>query len=270
MVLFIIFGAPNIIIRVLLLEVISWLFRRVFTHQNFKYLIVQSVFFIVIVTGVIINSFIVIVTGVIIKIGIFPFHFWLLNILNKEKDSIWIFIITLHKFAPLLLVLLLFLEGRYATLLILLIFRGVILIETNSIFFIFSISSSIHTVWIVIGGLQRKKIYFFYFFLYSILVWIILKILINKILLYKEVNQNSVTRYIWLVLSGLPPFSLFWLKLNVLTLLTYLLIISLLTVSILVLFCYFRCYQISLFFNPFYKNLSFSWVLIIRSVFFIY
>jgi NADH:ubiquinone oxidoreductase subunit 2 (subunit N) len=97
-------GCINFLTLIVLLEVLSWVFVVLLPiNSSLNYLVVQSYFLIGRLRRVLFNSYLLLILRLLMKIGLPPFHIWLIRVarvLNKETFS---FLITGHKLLPLFL-----------------------------------------------------------------------------------------------------------------------------------------------------------------------
>lgn len=257
-------GLLNILIRLFLLEIISW--RFIFLLDNFsifKYLIVQSIFLILRILGIFINPRLLIL-GFLVKIGLPPFHLWFINLTYLLEKWRFIFITTLHKILPLIILIKIVLLGSSIILRgLIIILRGVIILQMGSFFHVVIVSSIIHSGWIMTSYLTRIEIAIFYWRVYSFTLLVFLGRVIFFFIKFLDFRQTLFLSILWLILSGIPPFTIFWLKVNVLSLfLEKRIIIGFIVVivSILTLRSYYRVYHTSLSLS---KRVIFKYIVIV-------
>jgi len=73
-------------------------------------------------------------------------------------------------------------------------------------------SSIVHRLWIVLRFAVRKSFAICYWAIYCFLVFVLVRSCSTWNTLILTLSQRSLTMVSWLIISGIPPFSLFWLK----------------------------------------------------------
>lgn len=181
--------------------------------------------------------------------GIPPFHGWLLPLLRAVRKEVFLFITTVHKLIPVLflLILIFVIKGRHSVILGLLT-MGVILLRVSVTFMLIVVFSSfVHSGWILLGLLVSVGFVVFYWRIYLIVSSALLRI--KQTLLRQRVANRSVMALYWLILSGLPPFVVFWLKAHVVVrrVVSYFVIRRILLLSLTIrVIAYYRAYRITL------------------------
>lgn len=145
--------------------------------------------------------------------GLVPFHLWLLRISFFLKKSRFIFIITMHKLFPLFFLRKILLRTISITILLLRItLIGIFIIIRSTLFFTLLYRSIIHTTWIGITRLMIKGGVFFYWRFYRILLVIMLSFVVTTKVFQFSFNLSGPIGFCWLLISGIPPFFIFWIK----------------------------------------------------------
>ncbi len=190
-----------------------------------------------------------------LKLGLPPFHFWFISFSIMLSNIVFLFMTTIHKLLPYFILgkSLLFLRGIRINMLILIRIR-IILFQSRSFFLILAFSSLIHRIWITVRLLVRKAFSIAYWGLYRIVIVTLLQPFSISRLLNLFLSQASLIKLSWIVLSGMPPLRLFWLKTNLVVFFIYslrecygyLLIFS----SVLSLFIYFLSFHLSMLQYP--------------------
>lgn len=246
-------GMTNIIIIVIVLELFSWLFTLILQKSSvIKYLIIQTIFFFVRVLGLLWRKTVLLV-GVMVKMGVPPFHLWFLNISQYITKYIFLFFRTIHKIIPMFFFIKTMLVRIIIAIALLTIAMSVIFImEVGSLYFIIIFSTITHRGWIILLCFVRYRTLFLYWFTYLLLIILfffrIPNIFINK----RDENQNALLSIIWLIICGLPPFTMFFLKVNLLRFFIEKSIrfrLVLMVVAILSLAIYYRVFHISILTN---------------------
>jgi len=233
---------------IVFLELLSWAFALLLDKWILKYLVVQSYFILLRIVGSIIRALLLLLRG-LLKMGMPPFHGWLLPIIRIVRKEVFIFITTLHKLLPIMFLLLLvfIFNRRHLIILVLLSLRVLLLGASVRFVLIITFSSFVHSGWILLGALVRTGFVLFYWGTYLTLSFVLLRIKQN--LLRQRVSHRVIQAAYWLILSGLPPFTIFWLKTQVVVrgASNLLLLILLLLFSLIIsVGAYYRAYGITL------------------------
>lgn len=186
----------------------------------------------------------------LLKVGLPPFHRWVLHIFSYLNKRGFLFITTVHKIAPVLLLIKLFFSSFFLAIVSFAILFGRIsfMLLMSRLLGILAFSSMIHTGWMVFRAFCGLSLYVLYWVLYFFLILGLLRgISIRKNILDAGASQSRITRGCWLALSGIPPFLVFWLKVSILgTLLLIRVPVTLLLICILTLSIigYFRVFSL--------------------------
>jgi NADH-quinone oxidoreductase subunit N len=157
-------------------------------------------------------SYVIFLLGILLKLGLFPGHFWVIQVVSGLKKISVIYVLGILKIAPILLLYqgLIFLRG-YSQIIV---FLGLIRVLVGSVLGITQTtlrgvlgSSSIsHGGWMVVS----LRVFIVEFYLISYLITFIIFILTWLI-----INRIERIRIPIISFSGLPPFLLFLPKLIV-------------------------------------------------------
>jgi len=209
-------GISNFLVLLLVIELISWIVSIWLSRIRFKYLVVQRYFFLGRLFSLIVMKELL-VFFLFLKIGLPPFHSWFIRISSFMNKLLFIFFSTLHKLVSLLALGLIGLLSNYFLIgvISLLFVRTLIIVQRYSFWVVLVASSFIHTYWMALSLKLNLKLFFIYWAIYSIVTRILLLRNYYNIIVFLNYRQGSLTLIIWLCLSGLPPFTVFWLKLNV-------------------------------------------------------
>lgn len=212
------------------------------------------------------NRNILIIIPLLIKLRLIPFHLWLPSIIEGLNWTSCLLIITWQKISPLIIISYLNTDKNLIFLITLISINSIFGLNQNSIRKILAISSINNSTWILFAILLNNKLWINYFLIYSILNFLIIKILnnykINYINQLKFFNLNFFFKLniIILIFSiiGLPPIIGFLIKWILIKTLIYnhiyLIIIILIILTILNLFFYIKISYFILFnFNLFNK-----------------
>lgn len=238
-------GANNVIMLLVLLELLSWVFSSMLVpYVAIKYLIVQSYFVFLLLLGI---MFKVEMVGIafFLKIGLPPFHLWFFVVSLSLTGPMFLIFRTIHKIVPLLTMVKLI---RVPVVLLLVGVASVLLFQAVMLYYALFCSSLMHSGWMLFSLMVRTMFFMVYFVLY---VGFLTSILFGiKLLRYSNVSQFSLIRIVWLGMSGIPPFTFFWLKafviFNLLLFFGDVVVAVLLFSSILALTSYFRVFHIGL------------------------
>jgi hypothetical protein len=172
----------------------------------------------------------------------------------------------MHKLLPLLFIGSLLLRSN-VFLAILLIIAGRLIFQVFELFLVLLTSSIIHRSWTLLSIQFNLKLSLRYWILYSLVFFLFLSTIHFFFIFKRGIEQSSSTATIWLVLSGLPPFVIFWLKVWIFLLLVQIrtrLRLVLVFISVLALTRYFRAFHASLrltyfsgIINAFFMSMAF-------------
>jgi len=206
----------------LILEVLSWLFVVLLpSSSTLNYLIIQSYFLIISLSRVIFLPSLIIIRF-LLKLGLPPFHLWFIRISRTVDKLTFSFIITIHKLIPIIFLRkILFRVFSFILVSLSLIISGLALIRRRTLFFTLLFSSIVHSIWIILRITIRKSFLMFYWFTYSLLFITLLRLITFIRLEQSYLIQSIFTSKCWLIISGIPPFILFWLKVYLLIWLLY-------------------------------------------------
>lgn len=243
-------GITNLLFLLFLVELLSWLFVLILENKIvIKYLLIQTVFLLISLVCLLWQDKLLIV-AFLFKLGIPPFHVWFINISKRLTKFPFVFIRTMHKLAPFIFFRKALFSSSVIVLTIAIIFAGVLIMESRELFFRIIISSIIHSVWIVLIIIISTKRFINYFILYRTLIILFFMVFLPRVISSLTSEQNTSLAFNWLVLSGLPPFAIFWLKIIVITYLLNRIVLffrfCFLWVSVISLSVYYRVFHNSL------------------------
>jgi len=251
---------------------IPLIFKKSSKYQSevaVKYFIIQAIASIIIlirISNLFLESIniIILTLALLLKVAAAPLHRWIPSLVEGLSWQNFFLLITTQKIAPLLI---LSINTQYYNILVIFcIFiissafigriRG---LSQSSLRKILTYSSISHLRWILTALLINKRLWFSYFFIYSIITLSIIitlkKYNINKLSkIFKNENKNNNNIiFNFLSLGGLPPFSGFFPKLIVITKISPLplkiLLFPLIMGSLIRLFFYLRISINSIFFS---------------------
>jgi len=258
-------GGRRIFVLLVLIELLSWILAVVIPISiSLKYLIIQGYFIFLGLIGLLWYTP-ALVFRLLLKVGLPPFHLWFFSISFYLYKNIFTFFITIHKLIPL------FLIRKVSTFIVyfigaILVSSGVLLFQVSDFLYTFISSSLLHTGWIILAILLSNKVGLIYWLLYSLLIIIMISILVFKTIALLSLEQSSLISLSWLILSGVPPFTIFWLKLSILYLamwFNFRIILLLILTSVLALSSYFRAFHIGIVLTAKVKALTLSLLVII-------
>jgi len=259
-------GRNSFIFIFVFLEILSWVFTILMSpFLAIKYLVMQAYFIVLSLMGLLwVPLFLVL--GLLLKVGLPPIHIWFIKLSFFMKKWVFLIFSTLHKLLPLFLLGRLFLLGSYLLGALLLV-AGRLIFQVFELFLILVTSSIVHRRWTLLRIQCRLKLSLTYWIIYS-LVFLTFLGTIHFIILFKRgVEQSSSTSVIWLILSGLPPFIIFWLKVWIFLFIVQVRVglrLVLIFISVLALTSYFRAFHVSLRLTFFSSTLK---MLVIRIFF---
>jgi len=262
-------GCLRLLSLLVVLELLSWLFVILLpSTSTLNYLIIQSYFLIAGLFRVIVLPFLLIVRF-LLKLGLPPFHIWFIRISRTLNKFSFSFIITIHKLLPILFLRKVLLRLFSFTIMYFRLFiTGVALIRASTLFFTLIFSSIVHTIWIRFRVLLRKSFLVFYWILYRILFLILISLITFMKLEQSLLIQRRFTSKCWLLMSGIPPFIIFWIKVYLLIWLLsrvgFFMRFLIMLVRVFALTSYYRTWHYgSLVENRYIRGMSFGPLLII-------
>nr|YP_025913.1 NADH dehydrogenase subunit 2 [Xiphinema americanum]AAQ75777.1 NADH dehydrogenase subunit 2 [Xiphinema americanum] len=229
----------------LVLEWLSWVFSITLTTLSMKYLLIQSYFSLVFLI-IIFMAPELIIFSLLLKMGFPPFYNWAITLFKFFSKSSFLFVMTLHKVLPTVFSSKCF--SVYFGLLSIVMLCALFL-QATDLFLVLMFSSFLHGWWLILAGYSYQKLFWQYWMVYgSVLSLFLMSIAFSSLSLFSN-GQTTLSGISFLVLSGFPPFLLFWMKVSVFIILmkssvylAFMLIFS----SVVSLFVYFRVLCLSL------------------------
>jgi len=249
MFMFLSLGCISILLILLLLEVISWIFVILLSGAStLNYLIIQRYFLLLGIIRVIHTPF-VLITVFILKLGLPPFQIWFVRISRVLTKSVFGFIITIHKLLPIFFLGDILLSRiSFSIVVVRVVLSGGFLLARRTLFFTLLFSSIVHRVWIIFSLLMRKRFVIFYWMSYRILLILLIRFLGLIKIIHSYLTQGVLITKCWLLISGIPPFIVFWLKAYILIWLisstTVIISCALIVVSVFALTSYYRTWHL--------------------------
>lgn len=223
----------------LVLEWLSWVFSITLTVFSIKYLLVQRYFSLIFLV-ILLRMPGLIIIRLILKMGLPPFYKWVITLFKFFRKKRLLFAITLHKILPTV-----FSRKCFSVLLRLLSITilCILFLRAIDLFLVLMFSSFLHGWWVIFAGYFYQKLFWQYWVVYrGILFLFLISIIFSKSRLLSG-GQTAFRGISFLILSGFPPFLLFWVKVSVFIVLVvsriYLALILIFS-SVIRLFVYFR------------------------------
>ena len=214
---FLLRGLANLLISLFILELLSWVLVIIIEASlALKYLLIQRVFLFVGALGVFLKVRPILTLAILIKMGLPPFHLWFITLLSFFKKRLFFVILTFHKLLPVVLISKIMpLSFTRRAIQLLLLTRGVFILQVRGVFSVFLVSSIIHSGWLILRRVISLSLGLFYWSCYSALVFLFLVSIRSRRVKLTDLNQTSYRSLLWLTMSGIPPFTVFWLKLRI-------------------------------------------------------
>lgn len=163
------------------------------------------------------------ILGLFMKLGVFPFHGWIPMVMSSLTWAGCLLLVTVQKVGPLFVVCIRdFLTSGF--LLIFSVFSvlvgGIIGYNQSYIRSLIAYSSIRHTGWLIISFVCSFRVFIIYLFVYFFLLRILFSLFSSlhlRKVIYRGVGFKfwGVLSLLILRLSGIPPFSMFYLKMGV-------------------------------------------------------
>lgn len=194
-------------------EVLSWVFCPLLENVALKYLLIQGVLMRLIVVALLFAKWLVYVL-LAFKLGIAPLHLWYLQVSKYLTNYALWFFMSVHKILPLTLLIKV---ANFSRALFFFVTASVILLSCFSLFRILLLSSSLHVVWRWILVCYSHSSALSYWFIYILCRAFILTLETSWSLSWR----THLLSLSFLLMSGLPPFVLFFFKFSVILRLAY-------------------------------------------------
>nr|QZZ18232.1 NADH dehydrogenase subunit 2 [Alebroides salicis] len=253
-----------------------------------KYFIIQSISsslfmlsFLFILMNVDINSELMLIISLMIKMGVSPFHTWVLNVIEGLSFKSMFLLLTFLKLPPLCI--LSYTSGYLFYFVVLtLIMSSIFGLNQNSFRKIIGYSS-IFNMGFILSCMNINQVWLFYLFFYSSVILMLIFMLVNLNMNY--LNQfimndfSPLSKFILLMsllsMGGMPPLMGFMIKLVVLEILLFMnfffLCLFMILTSLLVMFFYIRITFLSIMIYAYLPkinlnmiNYNFSYLIIIN------
>lgn len=225
--LFFMFSVSNFYFFWLLIEIRTLVFIGIgysIYKNNFSQLllffIIQTIAAFTILVFYLINMPSVISIAFLLKLAMFPFYFWYFDLVYMFPNFLFFFSSTLFK-VPSLILLLYFVESFYLNIIIIssvftIISGSIMIMYANDFRFILLASSVANNSWFVFSQIVDLVFFIMYLIVYSFFLLLSLFSLHNLFtssLIKSSADSVKVSLlFPLLVLSGIPPFPLFFIK----------------------------------------------------------
>nr|YP_010945299.1 NADH dehydrogenase subunit 2 [Japanagallia malaisei]WMI45366.1 NADH dehydrogenase subunit 2 [Japanagallia malaisei] len=236
------------------------------SEASVKYFMIQSISSSMMMLGVLlllINSKIeyqiILTSSMMFKMGVAPFHNWILEMIESVELMVMFLLLTIMKIAPLNMLSYLMFKNNLFICMSLLI--GSMLGLTQTSMRKMMCYSSIFNLSFILASISMNSIWWLYMMIYSTMLIMIL-LLMNKMninyinQLSLNENKMSLKMNMWLAMlsmGGMPPMMGFMLKLMIIQMMMmnkeFLLSIIMIVSSTLVMFYYLRMSFISILFS---------------------
>nr|AGN73947.1 NADH dehydrogenase subunit 2 [Aphis glycines]AGW80621.1 NADH dehydrogenase subunit 2 [Aphis glycines] len=213
-----------------------------------------------------INSNFMIIMPLLMKLSLMPFHLWLPSMMEGLNWIACLLMMTWQKISPLIMISYLNTNKNLIFLFTLISMNSIFGLNQNSMRKILAMSSINNSTWMLFAIVLNNKLWMNYFLIYSMLNFLMIKILnnynINYINQLKFFNLNFFFKLNMLMLifsiMGLPPmigFLMKWMLIkNLIYNNMYMIMMMLIMLTILNLFFYIKMSYFMLFnFNLFNK-----------------
>nr|YP_010582922.1 NADH dehydrogenase subunit 2 [Parafagocyba longa]UGN61342.1 NADH dehydrogenase subunit 2 [Parafagocyba longa] len=257
------------------------------SESMMKYFIVQSISSAMLMLGVLImimkgdyNYDYLLLASLMMKMGVAPFHNWVLTVLEGLDLMLIMVMLTINKIAPLTLMS--YLNQSYNMIIMITMILGAIMgLNQNSMKKIIGYSS-IFNMGLILTLMKNSLMWMLYLMVYSFLILFMISLMkINKMnfvnqMVFSEMNINKLTLWINLLsMGGMPPLIGFSIKymamVYMIDLKLMLIMITMIMSSLLVMFFYMRMsfvsimsYSVTNKTKLFYMNEMSSWFLMIN------
>lgn len=165
--------------------------------------------------------------SILLKLSIFPFYFWYINLLLSFPNTILFFSRTFFKLPSVLILNYFFwivnLKIITISALLTVLFGAVTMLNTMELRVILTASSVVNNSWFFFAQRCRLALFFSYYTVYTLFLFIIFNSQ-NDIIVFNSFsfNYNNFLLIVSLLtISGLPPFPLFFLKINIIFNMTF-------------------------------------------------
>ena len=200
--------------------------EEVKTDVVLKYFLIQRVSSSGIILGLFLLFFqpqehlsLVVILSVILKLGIPPFHYWVMDLVFKLKFLRFFMFLTFQKLGGLVFLRELNLKNMIIIFLVRIFLSIWLLIWVKSIKRLLVVSSIVNISWFCLGRLYSRNLLYFFFLYCGLTYFVCLRFFVfSRTLLVRErlSTENISMKLIRLwSLSGIPPFPGFLVKIKI-------------------------------------------------------
>ncbi|YP_002323943.1 NADH dehydrogenase subunit 2 (mitochondrion) [Acyrthosiphon pisum] len=237
------------------------------------------------------NDNMLIMMSLLMKLSLMPFHLWLPSMMEGLNWMSCLLMMTWQKITPLIMISYLNVNKNMMFLIVLISMNSIFGLNQNSMRKILAMSSINNTTWMLFAILMNENLWINYFLIYSMLNFLIIKMLnnynINYINQMKLFNLNFYFKLNLLMLifsiMGLPPmlgFLMKWMLIknlmynNMYIIMMMLIMLTILNLLFYIKMTYFMLFNFNLF-NKWYlhikkNNYNFIMMMNFFSLFFSY
>nr|QZZ18323.1 NADH dehydrogenase subunit 2 [Kaukania anser] len=245
------------------------------SESSMKYFLVQSISSSILILGMI-GMFLklhnydeLILVSILIKMGVPPFHLWVLSLIDGLNMLTMMLIFSIMKVAPLIILTFLLFFSISLIVTFTIISGAISGINQCSMKKIISYSS-IFNMGLLLISIKSNLVWIYYLLIYSILTWMLIFLIfkinvfyVNQMIMNESLLFNKITFWLLMLsMGGLPPLIGFSIKLIIIEFsISNLLIFNLVLIisfSLLVMFFYVRMTYLSLLFF----STSFKWMIL--------
>lgn len=166
------------------------------------------------------------IASILLKIGLFPFHNWIIKIISRISWFLIVIIFSWQKLIPIMIITKITEKTKITikAAIVSIFFLNFIVVKISRTKIIMTISSLIHNTWLVVPIIFKKEISMLYLTSYVItlipLMTNFLKINIKNIAQQNPIkNMKKEIKFLMISFRGIPPSVGFLIKIMVLTIL---------------------------------------------------
>lgn len=262
-------GVEQLLFVLVIIEILSWVFILIAPKNIvFFYLVLQSYFVIWGLFSLLISEPLLLMVAIFLKSGLPPMHSWILRLLILAEKFVFWFVSSIHKFFPIFVMVFLLrnIPGSITFLFVSMCLPMLLAAKRAYLVLVVGLSSIMHTGWVLLSCLRGTELVIKYLLFYYLALYLFVLLARRLFLMNLSFNQNSLLRYLWLIISGIPPFVIFWLKLGVVTRLIIVSIIFSFAIIFLMVFIilrYFRRFSLNLIEEQTY-SMSAPFIVVVR------
>nr|WRY72435.1 NADH dehydrogenase subunit 2 [Typhlocyba bilaminata] len=230
--------------------------KKMSSEATMKYFIIQSISSAMLMLGMLImimkgdyNYDYILTTAILIKMGVVPFHNWVLTVAEGMEMVTMMILLTINKIAPL--VIMTYLKTSFNVIVMMTVLAGSILsLNQNSIKKMIAYSS-IFNMGFILSVIKLNMLWMLYLMFYSMMMFMLMNILtinnsnfVNQMTMSETIINKMSIWMMLLSLGGMPPMIGFYTKYLVMTFMVEMKMILLLMImvmsSLMIMFMYLR------------------------------